>query len=193
MIKALLFDLDGTLTDTLDLWYESVREIILKYTGKKLSRQEYVGKYWGMDAKSKIRLFITTDEQKVEEIYRELQQTLLKNAPLVKTFPVVKETLAHLSEKYKLAVISNSSMPFLEAQLENTKISKYLTVKIADAKPKPNPQGILDALEKLGVQKNEAIFIGDSQYDTKAGKNAGIKTKIIGEDIQNLKELLIEF
>lgn len=45
MIKGILFDLDGTLTDTFGLWYEPVREIVLKYTGNTLGVEEYRRRY----------------------------------------------------------------------------------------------------------------------------------------------------
>jgi HAD superfamily hydrolase (TIGR01509 family) len=188
-VRCVLFDLDGTLTDTFELWYHSVASLVKKHTEKKLSKEEYEQKYWGADSRTKIRKLITEDPEKVEKLYAELQKLLLDNIKLVKTFPGVKETVEELSKNYKLAVISNSSMKFLEAQLKQTGIAKYFSAKIADAEPKPSPDGILKACGQLGVPVSQAVFVGDSQYDAGAGKNAGIRTIIIGKDIRGIAEL----
>jgi len=188
-MKAVLFDLDGTLTDTFELWYHSVASLVKKHTEKKLSKEEYEQKYWGADSRTKIRKLITEEPERVEKLYAELQKLLLDNIKLVKTFPGVNETLKALSENYRLAVISNSSMKFLEAQLKQTGTMKYFSAKIADAEPKPSPDGILKACRELGVQVSQAVFVGDSQYDVGAGKNAGIRTIIIGRDIDIIASL----
>jgi len=188
-MKAVLFDLDGTLTDTFELWYHSVASLVKKHAGKKLSKEEYEQKYWGADSRTKIRKLITEEPERVEKLYAELQKLLLDNIKLVKTFPGVPETLKALSENYRLAVISNSSMKFLEAQLKQTGTMKYFSAKIADAKPKPDPEGILKACKELGVSVKEAVFVGDSQYDAGAGKNAGIRTIIIGRDVDSITSL----
>ena len=189
MIQAVLFDLDGTLTDTFELWYKSVREILVKHTGNELTREEYRKKYWGMDSRSKIRMLITRDESKVAEIYAELQDILVRNVSLVRVFPGVTEVLQKFSEKYKLAVITNSSLKFLEAQLSETGIGKYFSVKVADAMPKPNPEGLLRACRDLNVSQYECVFLGDSRFDIDAGKNAGIKTLIVGREIGKIGDV----
>lgn len=86
-------------------------------------------------------------------------------------------------------MISNSSKRFLEAQLSVTGISRYFSGKIADAQPKPNPDGLLRACEKLGISREEAVFVGDSSFDLEAGKNAKIKTIILGRKIEKIEDI----
>jgi len=190
MTKAILFDLDGTLTDTFELWYQSVRELVLKHTDMHLDRDEYEERYWGMDGRGKVKLLIGADGKKIEELYKELQSLLMKNASLVRAFPGVKQSLERLSGSYRLAVISNSPIQFLEAQLSNTGMGSFFSAKVADALPKPDPDGLLRACGELGVHGHEAVFVGDSRFDMEAGRNAGIKTLILGRNLKTIEELL---
>jgi phosphoglycolate phosphatase len=57
--------------------------------------------------------------------------------------------------------------------------------------PKPDPQGIIYVLEKLGVEKEKAVFVGDSLDDVNAARNAGLRVIIIGEG-ENLKDEILE-
>ncbi len=188
-MKVILFDLDGTLTDTFELWYKSVSGLVKKHTGKTLTRKEYENKYWGADSRTKIRALITEEPERVEELYEELQAILHENLPLVKLFPGVLETVKELSRDNKLAVLSNTAMGFVRAQLSRMGILEYFSVIIADAKPKPDPDGLLRACRELGTELDDAVFVGDSRFDIKAGKNAGIRTVIIGRDIKEMSEL----
>jgi len=87
-------------------------------------------------------------------------------------------------------VISNSSARFLGAQLECTGIDSFFSAKVADAQPKPDPEGLLRACRQLGVKPAEAVFVGDSRFDEQAGQNAGIRTLIVGRDINDLGEIV---
>lgn len=188
-MKAILFDLDGTLTDTFELWYQSIREFVENHTGKILSKEEYENNYWGMDGRGKIMNLITKETEKIEELYNELQQLLLSKIELVRTFPGVLETVRSLTDKYDLGVISNSSLEFVEAQLSHVGLSDYFKAKIADAKPKPDPESLLRACNELKTRPEDSLFVGDSKFDIRAGENAGIRTIIIGRDIESMRSL----
>ena len=182
-MRCILFDLDGTLTDTFELWYRCVHDLVLKHAGRELSKDEYARKYWGMDSRSKIRELITTEPQDVEKLYAELQTALIDNIQAVTAFPGISDAIRSLSKRYPLAAISNSSIAFMQAQLEHTGLMGYFTVLIADALPKPSPEGLLRAIRELGCAPQDALFVGDSRFDTAAGKAAGIRTLLIGKDI----------
>jgi len=191
-MKAVLFDLDGTLTDTFELWYRCVGGLVERHTEKLLKKKEYRSRYWGMDSRGKIRALITTEPEEVERLYGELQELLLSNIPLVTALPGVAETIRELAGTCKLGVISNSSMRFLEAQLSHVNLMRCFDARIADAKPKPDPDGLLRACRELKVKPVEAVFVGDSRFDEGAGKNAGIRTIIIGKDVKGIGEILRE-
>lgn len=187
--RAVLFDLDGTLTDTFELWYQAVRELLARRLGTDLDREEYRRRWWGMDGRGKVRGLLESLPEEVERHYVELVALLMEKAPLVRPLPGRREALEALSRRMPLAVISNGPMRFLEAQLRQVGFEEFFAVRIADAEPKPAPDGILRACAELGVAPGEALFVGDSRFDSEAAANAGAPVLIVGED-ERLDEVL---
>jgi HAD superfamily hydrolase (TIGR01509 family) len=177
-----LFDLDGTLTDTFELWYQAVRALLGRHLGTDLDREDYRQKWWGMDGRGKARGLLGSKEDQVEQHYTELVDLLMEKAPLVRPLPGRAEALEALSSRLPLAVISNGPMRFLEAQLRQVGFDRYFAVRIADAEPKPAPDGILRACAELKVKPAEALFVGDSRFDSEAAANAGSPVLIVRED-----------
>ncbi len=180
-VRAVLFDLDGTLTDTFELWYQAVAELVRRHSGRELDREEYRARWWGMDGRGKVRELLSPPEAEVERLYEELVDLLMEKVPLVRPLAGAREALEALAAHVPLAVISNGPMRFLEAQLAHVGMADLFAAKIADAEPKPNPGGILRACKALGVQPAEAVFVGDSRFDRQAAANAGVKCIIIPE------------
>jgi phosphoglycolate phosphatase len=92
-------------------------------------------------------------------------------------YPFVKETLAELNG-YTKAVLSNKREIYSKRVLEGLHIMEYFDCVLGSdsvREKKPSPVPILDLLEKYGVSKEEAVIIGDSNYDVEAGKAAGVK------------------
>jgi len=193
MIKAVLFDIDGTILDTLDFVFLAV-----KYT---LDKHEFiVSKELLMQAAGRPLLeyyrFILPNEdyEQLAQTHREFQKD--KHITMVKTFPNVKKVLKKLrKENYKMAGVSNRSRESLVESLKVTGIEDYfdVIVGVGDVEnPKPHKDHPNKALELLGVDKDFAIMVGDTAADIKAGKSAGIKTVgvtygWIGKDIKKSK------
>lgn len=193
VVRAVLFDLDGTLTDTFELWYQAVADLVQQHAGYELEREEYRRLWWGMDGRNKIRGLLEPPEDQVEALYRELVERLLEKVALVKALPGAREAVEKLSAAVPLAVISNGPMEFLEAQLRQVDMSQFFRAKVADAEPKPNPGGILRACQALEVRPQEAVFVGDSRFDVEAAANAGVQCIVIPENARRdeaLEELI---
>ncbi len=188
-VRAVLFDLDGTLTDTFELWYQAVAELVRRHSGRELDREEYRQKWWGMDGRNKVRQLLGADGRRVEELYRELVQLLMEKVPLVRCFDGVGEAVDMLAQRFPLAVISNGPMEFLRAQLRQVGLLDKFSALIADAEPKPSPEGILRACRQLSVRPEEAVFVGDSRFDVEAGQRAGVRTLIVGRDADTLRAI----
>lgn len=186
---ALLFDLDGTLTDSFELWYAAVSEMVHRYGGRELSRAEYRRRWWGMDGRTKLTDLLPQAREQIEELYGELVDLLLAKVALVKPLPGRREALEAWSAALPLAVISNGPMPFLEAQLRQVGFEDFFAAKIADAAPKPSPEGILRACEEIGVAPAQALLVGDSRFDEQAARAAGTGLLIVRET-QRLDEVL---
>lgn len=186
---AILFDLDGTLTDTFDLWYSAVAEMVRRHGSWELDREEYRRRWWGMDGRTKLMELLPRAQERIEELYGELVELLLARVALVKPLPGRREAVEAWSAALPLAVISNGPMPFLEAQLRQVGFEGFFSVKIADAAPKPSPEGILRACRELGVAPRRAVFVGDSRFDEQAAQAAGTSLVLV-QEAQRLDEVL---
>ncbi|MBC7288774.1 MAG: HAD-IA family hydrolase, partial [Armatimonadetes bacterium] len=178
----MLFDLDGTLTDTFELWYRAVAGLVERHAGIHLRRDEYRARWWGMDGRGKIREILRPRDDQVECLYRELVSLLMAKVSLVRPLPGAREAIEALARYVPLAVISNGPAAFLNAQLAHVGLDHLFSAKVADAEPKPSPAGIFRACEALGVHPGEVVFVGDSQFDTQAATNAGVKCIVIPEE-----------
>ncbi len=191
-VKAIIFDLDGTLTDTVDVWLNSLNETLILAGVPKIERKVYVRKWWGMDGYNKIRLTTgITNKTKLKELYDYLVSGLVENMKNTKLLSKVNDTIPKLKKTgIKLGIVSNSNIDVVEAQMKATGIGKYFDAFVADTEPKPSPDGINRACRMLNVDKKDAVFVGDSSYDVRAGKNAGIRTIIVEKDIPDMSGLL---
>jgi HAD superfamily hydrolase (TIGR01509 family) len=179
--EALLFDLDGTLTDSFELWYAAVAEMVRRYGGRGLGREEYRRRWWGMDGRTKLLELLPAARTRLDEFYGELVELLLAKVALVRPLPGRREALEAWSAALPLAVISNGPMPFLEAQLRQVGFEGFFAAKIADAAPKPSPEGILQACGELGVEPARVVFVGDSRFDEQAARAAGVGLVLVRE------------
>lgn len=191
-MKAVIFDLDGTLTDTADIWLSALNQTLASTDVPKIERSVYIEKYWGMDGRTKLRLITgITSKKELEKLYDYLNKILLEKMKSTKLMPKVGETVAELKRVgMKLGVVSNSSMDVIQAQLHATGLSKYFDALIADAEPKPSPEGIERAHRMLHTPRDATMFVGDTNVDAQAGNNAKIKTVIVGRDIPDMGGLL---
>jgi len=187
-MKAVLFDVDGVLIDSLQAhayaFADALREKGFKFEhidGEELPYLLKVYSNLGKPAKELINFVLkAVSDSVIEDIikrHRYLFFTRYKH--MVKLKPYVKETLKYLKNKgIKLCIVSSDSKKSLMNSLNRFKIKKYFDVIIsADdvTHPKPDPEGIFKA---VGDEK-DTLLIGDMSYDVEAAKNAGIKSALV--------------
>ena len=180
MIKALVWDLDGTLLNTIDDLADSVNFALSKYNLPNKTVAE-VKNAVGSGVALLIARCINkgSENPNFAEILRTFKGHYSKNSA-VKTapYPKITEILKTLKERgYKLAVVSNK---FESAVIELCK--KYfpstfdvIIGETAQIKRKPAPDMLFAALKLLKTQPQEIYFIGDSEVDVQTAQNAEIK------------------
>lgn len=174
-IRGVLFDLDGTLIDTVDLIIKAFEHSFAVCLNKKMPHAELV-KYFGLPLRSAMRNYVNEDQ--VEElcaVYREFN--LKHHDELIKPFAGVKETLAELQQRgIKMAVVTSKKVPMAKRGLQCMELENYIETVIGCdicQYHKPHPEPMAKALAALNLKADECLCIGDSPFDLQSGQAAG--------------------
>jgi HAD superfamily hydrolase (TIGR01509 family) len=170
--------MDGILVDTEPMMAKSVM-LALAEQGVHLAEQDYYDN-WTRKGKGIVDFIqgknLTLDVKKYRTTRNKLYLEFLRiNIPLMSG---VKETVAELSQIYKLGLVSSSGREFVQAILKSTDLEKYfLTIVTAEdvKREKPAPDGFLLAAKKLRVDPRECVVIEDAEKGVIAAKDAGMK------------------
>jgi len=176
MVKAFLFDLDGTLISSTDLHYKSFKPVLIKH---KLEAKPLMKKYFGMIAEDIIKkVYPELSDKTVNEIVNDKRDLFMKQLELINKQPCSDQLLSKLSSKGVLALAScshNTEIKGILNQLSWTDHFKLIVSCYDVKKAKPAPDLLLEAIKRLGVKASDCIYIGDSIYDAMAAKSAGVK------------------
>ncbi len=196
-VKAVIFDMDGTLIDTseahIKAWLEASRSIGIR--GLKADDVRcHLGKTSLAIAKGLLRHVGVSED--LAERFAELKDKLFlkKYVYMVPPFPHSAITLSSLkAQGIKVAVVSSNPSQLIKEVLRSTGLLKYVDVIVGQdevREGKPSPEPILKALSKLGVGKGEALVVGDSRYDMIAAKRAGVRAYGVLTGVDTADELL---
>ena len=182
MIKAVIFDVDGTLVDSVDLHARAWQEAFAHF-GKQFDF-ERVRYQIGKGGDQLMPVFLSKEE--LGEFGEELEKyrgELFKREylPEVKGFPGVRELFQRVkAEGLKVALASSAKGDELKTYKKLARIEDLVEEETSadDAeKSKPHPDIFEAALERLeGVRPAEAVVVGDTPYDAEAAGKAGLKT-----------------
>ena len=179
--KLLIFDLDGTLADTLITIRDSVNMALEKH---QLPLRTYDEVMWaiGNGARELMRRSVptelSTDQDFIDRIYEDYTEAYNKTfANIDGCYPFVSEVLHTLKERgYTLAVLSNKpdfyTRIIVEALFPDGIIS--FAAGQTSLPRKPDPTVPLMIAERFGVSPQECAFIGDSDVDVMTAKNSGM-------------------
>lgn len=182
MIKGIIFDVDGTTLDTLDDIYESFNKA-LELFHMPLQTKDQVRMGVGRGFKVLIDKCTPegTDEKTKEEflpVYSGIYAENYKN----KTLPYkgIPELLKALHEKgIRLAINSNKGDAYVKGLIEKNFPDIPFT-EVMGAREgiahKPDPQGTDMIIDEMGLNKEEILYIGDSDVDIMTAKNAGVRS-----------------
>jgi len=175
MDTLILFDLDGTLLDSLGDLTDSTNYTLAQY-GCPPRTADQIRSFVGNGAEMLIRLALPGKENDppVAEVLAAYKKYYAAHSRIkTKPYDGILEALEAISQKHKIAIVSNK--PDAATKL----LSKELFGDIPawgesdDCKRKPAPDMLYKAMEALGAQK--CIYVGDSEVDVATAKNAGVK------------------
>jgi len=180
-IRALCFDVDGTLSDTDDVYTQKVARYLPRFL---FHNPERAARKFVMWIESPGNALIgLPDVVGLDDELLGLWEWLNRHRPRpMKHFmmvPGIKGMLERLHGKYPMAVVSarddSSTRAFLD-QFELTGYFQEIVTAITAEHTKPYPDPILYATEKMGVAPEDCLMIGDTTVDIRAGKAAGTQT-----------------
>ena len=177
-----LFDVDGTLVDTVDLICRCFQYIAEKYANKTLPREQIVAGIGSPLHQQVVKqLGPGLDYDRILDDYLHYQLDIMGKS--VSLFPGVAATLEALKTAGKrLAVVTSRRRHSLEVILSSTGIADffdYLVTPEDTDRHKPDPEPALKAMSLLGAAPKSTVFIGDAHYDICSGAGAGIDTVFV--------------
>lgn len=186
MLKALVFDMDGTIT-VLSLPLEAMRNDTKEYYISKGLPPELLEPADGISSSTvKARNYFLSNgcslsdwaqmEYEVDVILNNLERSSAENAEVLPgALEVVKKARAH---GFLTAILTNNGRISVDKIMEQIPLAEYFDIiqtRHESPKPKPHPDGIQKIISELGVGHDEVIYIGDALIDGAAAARAGVE------------------
>ncbi|MBD7908932.1 pyrophosphatase PpaX [Sporosarcina gallistercoris] len=179
-ITTILFDLDGTLLDTNELIMQSFERLLGNHYPGQYTRKEILPFLGPTLAET----FNKMDPSKTEVMIQEYREWNMANHDrLVAEFDGVTEVLTQLANNgIRMAIVSTKRNDMVRKGLDLIGITQLFEVIIGlddVQRPKPDPEPLLLAIDRLDASKEEVLMVGDNFHDIEGGKNAGVRTAAV--------------
>ena len=180
-IKAILFDLDGTLFETAPELAEAVNLMLKDLEMAELKTNE-IKRFIGRGAENLIKQSIEVSSKKdptlffanAEKLFAHHYSLISANSLM---YEGVEKSIIDLKAKdFLLGCVTNKPAIYSEALMNHSKLSDFMDIIVSGdttEKKKPDPLPILHALNQLNIEPKDAIMVGDSVVDIEAGFEAG--------------------
>ena len=194
MLRAVIFDFDGVITDSEILHFRSFNQVLAKH-GIKITTKDYYKDYLGLTDIDLLNLLadkglLRVDAQEIANLAEQKKEVFGKLAKTEgRIIEGVRDFLAMLKQNnIVMAICSGALLPEIELILEEARLRSYFKVIVSAEqvkKGKPNPEGFLLALRKLNekssnpIASNQCIVIEDAHWGLEAAKAAEMHTVAI--------------
>ena len=179
MIKAVIFDLDGTLLDTSRDIHAVINASLQRYNLPQISYEDTL-KFVGNGAKKLVERAVGDRADMLQKVYADYAERFV-NCDNAHTclYPEESETLKKFKEAgVQLAIVSNKPQRATERVYDKFLSNFEFNIVLGQTEYyplKPNPASTNHILSQLGVTCNECIFVGDGETDVETAKAANLK------------------
>lgn len=180
-INTFIFDIDGTLIDTFDMYMPAMVTVLRKH-GYKIAPEDEVPtmqRLFGITGVDALKIFGVRPAE-IPEIQAEWTELTHQRQNYVTVLDQIPEALAKLAavDGNQLGVATSKMKKEYDRFTKQYDFANYFTTAITSAdttKHKPDPEPILAAVEKMGAKPEQSVYVGDTINDLKAAKAAGVK------------------
>jgi HAD superfamily hydrolase (TIGR01662 family) len=169
--------MDGTLTQTNQLIYDSFNYIAQVYTGKIYSIPEITAMFGPPEEEALLSIVRPDQIDTVMKDYLAFYQT--HHHQTARLYPGMENILSSIKEHGKrIALFTGKGMPTAAITLREFRIEKYFDYVVTGndvVKRKPSSEGLLKIMQHFALQQDEVLMVGDSDVDVKAAHEAGVK------------------
>jgi 2-phosphoglycolate phosphatase len=182
MIRAALFDFDGTLADSFAAITASTNHVREHFGLPELSEME-IRSHVGHGLAHLMSVMVpNAPTAEATALYRAHHETVMFS--LTRLMPGVERTIPELARRgYRLGVCSNKRVEFTRRLVEALGLGPQIAVVLGPEdvgdRPKPDPLMLLEGVRRLEVSLQEAVYVGDMDVDVQTGKAAGMPVLLV--------------
>ena len=180
MKPAILFDLDGTLIDSIELILNSARHAFIGFDGRAPTDEEWRAGI-GRPLRTVLREYAAGDDAETDRLFQRYREYQLEHHDrLVRPYDGIVATVEWLAQAgHPMALVTSKADWMAEKALIHVGLDRLIrTIVGCDTcvNHKPHPEPVERALALLGVPADSALFVGDSPHDVESGRAAGVMT-----------------
>ncbi|GBC93087.1 Pyrophosphatase PpaX [bacterium HR15] len=184
-VRAILFDLDGTLIDTVELITQALNYTYRKHLGIELPKEE-LRRLIGLPLKMQMHYL---DERVAHPIDHEAMEAdemdyYERHRHLERVLPEVVDAVREAHRRgYRTALVTSKNRKELASVLPRLNLDSVVEAIVSaddSPRPKPAPDPVLTALQRVQVRPEAAVFIGDTVFDIECGRAAGVQVGAVG-------------
>jgi len=198
-VTGVIFDLDGTLVDSLGVLTQAFNQGIQIF-GLGLITRERLAVFLNQAISPEdmlLEIFPHTfgDRKARQRCMEEAKRAYVKLEKDMPLFPDTLEVLSFLKVKGLKVGIATARVFDIECDLHRLGIAQFIDAVVTGVEVqyrKPAPDGIIECLERLGLSAGESIFVGDSRADIIAGKRAGVSVIAVSTGVADREALIAE-
>ena len=172
-LKGFIFDLDGTLINSLPVVHASFNNTLLKFVGREYSKEELISLLGPSEEGIFKKLFPDSWKESLQFYLDEYDRIHVQYA---EPFPGVVEALSLLQHReIKLAMVSGKGPGSMEISLRHSGLKDFFELIITGSEHRASkPEHIKQVLDRWNYSPEEVAYVGDIAYDVKAAKEVGV-------------------